>query len=78
MNDDTKKYILAGVVVVALVIAAFSIFKSTAGETEKVVGELPMAAGGGRDAEKGATTPGATPAGGDPASGMPPEAMNPR
>jgi hypothetical protein len=71
MNDESKKYLLIGIVVVAVIVAGYSIFKSTAGEPEQVVGTLPMASGGGRDAEKGAA-PAAT---GDPSAAADPSGM---
>lgn len=66
MTESQKKIAIICVVVVAVFAAAFSGYNAMAPEKEKVVGTLPMAEGGGRDAEKGAAQSGAA----DP-SGMP-------
>jgi|GEM_PF-2347700 flagellar basal body-associated protein FliL len=78
MDDSTKKIILIVVVIVAVIAAGFSAFTALSGPKEEVVGELPMPAGGGRDAEAGAGAgaPNQQPAAADP-SGMPAEMKNP-
>ncbi|MEJ5170056.1 MAG: hypothetical protein WHU10_03625 [Fimbriimonadales bacterium] len=76
MDENTKKIILIVVVVVAVIAAGISAFTALSGPKEEVVGELPMPAGGGRDAEAGAGAQTQQPAGEDP-SGMPAEMKNP-
>lgn len=78
MNENSKKIGLIVVVVIAVGIAAFSIFNSMSGPKEEVVGTLDFGPGGGKASEMGGTPAdgsgtGATPPGADPASGMPAE-----
>ena len=68
MDQKTKTYILIAVVILAVIAAGFSVYRTMAGPKEEVVGTLPMPEGGGRDAEKGIT-----PSKGEDPSGMPAE-----
>ncbi len=52
MTDSQKRIGIIALVVIALAAAAYSGFNALAPPQENVVGTLPMAAGGGRDAEK--------------------------
>jgi hypothetical protein len=70
MTEGQKKALAISAAIVGVAAAGFAIYKSTAPEKEVVVGTLPMAEGGGRDAERGKSV------GADP-SGMPPEMANP-
>jgi hypothetical protein len=67
MSEDVKKIGLIVVAAVAVLIAVVVGFRTMGPPQAEVVGELPMPAGGGRDAEAGVVAP---TAGADP-SGMP-------
>ncbi len=60
MNDGKDKLKLIGIgalIVIALGALAFNFSRNVGTEKENVVGELPMPAGGGRDAEGGVVVP---------------------
>ncbi|HJP84319.1 MAG TPA: hypothetical protein VJ835_12535 [Fimbriimonadaceae bacterium] len=71
MSESQKKLILIVVVVLAVGAAAFSAFNFASGPKEEIVGTLPMAEGGGRDAERGKST--TVPA--DPSQAVDPSGM---
>lgn len=73
MDQKTKTYLLIAIVVVAVIAAGYSAFRTVSGPKEEVVGTLPMPEGGGRDAEKGAGQ-----SKGEDPSGMPAGMANPK
>jgi hypothetical protein len=83
VEDNTKRVLLICVAVIAVGFAVYMGTRSVSGPKEEVVGELPMAEGGGRDAERGTSSTGVAtdPVTGeevaDVASGMPASMVNP-
>lgn len=66
MDQKTKTYVLIAIVIVAVIAAGYSAFRTMSGPKEEIVGTLPMPEGGGHDAEKGTA-----PSQGEDPSGMP-------
>lgn len=79
MNENTKKFGLIAVVVVAVCAAAFSIYSSMSEPKEEIVGTIDFGPGGGKASEMGGNQSGGlggppgNPPAADPASGMPAE-----